>query len=205
MNFRTLDPDQMAELLEAGLVERRHLEFKPGFEWASEHDLFLRESVIRTILGMTNTPTGGVLLLGIDGRVSPPVLVGIKDNELSTFADFEAVKGTVDGFATMATDFELRIGIWQEKRLLVARIAEFARRPILCRKNGTTNRLREGDLYVRPQKGQPRTERMGELELEEIIGLSIGKESSIRRAQGWTAPAAQDAAGFYRKFLGDLE
>jgi hypothetical protein len=205
MIFRTLEADQMAGLLEAGLLERRHLEFKPGFKWDSDRDSYLRESVIRTILGMTNTPTGGVLVLGIDGRGEPPTLVGVAEDELSTFSDFESVKATVDGFATMATDFELRVGIWQEKSLLVARVAEFARRPILCRKNGTTNRLREGDLYVRPQKGQPRTDRMGELELEEIIGLSIGKESSIRRAQGWTAPDPDDAAKFYRKFLGDLE
>jgi hypothetical protein len=205
MPLTTLTAEQMAEWLGGGLAERRNLEFKPPFDWSAEKDVWVREKVIRAMLAMTNTPTGGVIIVGIDAQSGSPILKGLTANQLASFGNFEAIKSTVDGFASMATDFTISRGAWESKELLVVAVTEFSRRPVLCRKNGQSiDVLRERDLYVRPQKGEPRSDRMSELELEEIVGLAMSKEAAIRRAQGWTPPDLEAASRAYRAMLGDL-
>jgi hypothetical protein len=112
----------MAVFLNGGPAERRTLEFKPPFGWRAKDDLWVREKVTRAILGMTNTPTGGVIVVGVDAETGSPVLRGLTDEQISSFEEVEAIKSYVDGFATSATNFDITIGKWAGSSYMVIRV-----------------------------------------------------------------------------------
>ncbi len=147
----TFPTDYLPRLLEGG-AERRNLEFKPSFDWNDDRSLWLREKVIQAILGFSNTPLGGVLLLGIEGdSTGTPRPVGLTEAHRRSF-DTEAFKSRIDGFASSATVFQHGVGDFEKVSLLVIQVSEFERRPIICKKNGSHQDriLCEGEVYVMP-------------------------------------------------------
>ena len=51
-------------LVEAG-HEIRNIEFKQPFKWSDDKSIWLRERVIKGILGFSNTKDGGNIVIGV--------------------------------------------------------------------------------------------------------------------------------------------
>ena len=61
--MKEITKEQIAVLLEAG-YETRSIEYKAPFLWSDNNSRWLKEKVVRAVLGMTNTRTGGQIIIG---------------------------------------------------------------------------------------------------------------------------------------------
>lgn len=169
--------DRMAELLEGVSGERRSLEFKEGFSWMSRGSQMghIQATTIKTLLGLSNTPKGGVLIIGVtDNGVSQHDFVGVDDIMKASFQNTEAIASQLDSFATSSMDYELGIGSYDDKEYIVFTVSEFPVAPVQCAKEcviGNGKILQQHALYVRSSKALPSTIMATPIELREIITM----------------------------------
>ena len=202
--MKTLSPDFFATLLEGG-AERRNLEFKPPLIWTRAGDPWLREQVIRAILGMHNTRGGGSIVIGIKEEAPGRRMkvVGLERGHIDSFEDFDAIRGTLGGFAPGLPQIDMALGAYRGTQdLILLTVAEFERFPFVCLKDGDTKALRKDDLYVRSLK-EPQTIRATQAELQEMIELAADKERRHLESRGWTRAAS--FAETYRERIRGLE
>lgn len=187
--MKETDEARVAALLE-GSTERRNLEFKSPFSWSDLDRLWLRERTIRAILAMSNTPNGGNIVIGVDeNERKQPRLTGMSAAEIASFENGEAIKGTVDSFASLGTEFEVSIGLFQARTFVIITVSEFDRRPVICARDGELTGkagdekrvLRKGDIYTRSRRGEPRSDRITDNELDELLDLWASKRPPTAR------------------------
>ena len=176
-------------------TERRDLEFKSAFSWTDTNSIWLKEKVICAILAMTNKQDGGVIVIGVNNNNQP---VGMSDQQIESFSNYESIKGAVDGFSSTATDFRIQSVVVDGKQFIAMIVNEFEEYPILCTKNGVIHNLRDTEsktgpkyvlkenvLYVRSLKAYFSSQMASADELREIVDLTVDKQTRRLQARGW--------------------
>lgn len=203
-----IDQKKLDSLLEVA-YELRNREFKPPFSWADPPQgvLWLREKIARTILGMTNTPFGGDLIVGVEeGDKKGLSLTGVSDAQLESFQDFDGIKGFIDGFSSLATNFDIYWGEHKGQKYVVFTIQEFDEMPIVCRKNGQlAGVLTKDDIYARSKKAPYSTIKATDLEIREIVRMAADKEKSQLTGRGWKKADLLNPSQYYKKQVEDLK
>ena len=204
------DDAKLKMLLQGVDREKRTLEFKDAFSWLDNHSLWLKEKTIKAILGMTNTPTGGNIVIGIKEDDSKQLIIkGMSKEEIESFANFESIKGEVDAFSSCPIDFDIFQGEYNGKLFIVITVPEFEEMPAICKKNGSYSSgkgdhkiLYQHDIYVRAKKGHASTIKATEIELREIIRMAADKEKHLLKERGYERVEATD---IYAEQIADLE
>ena len=99
--------EEFRALIEAG-HEMRNLEFKQPFKWSDDNSIWLREKVIKAVLGFSNTKDGGNIVIGVtENDNSPPARVGLSTPELRSFS-YDDTKGQIDSFGSSEISFMVK-------------------------------------------------------------------------------------------------
>lgn len=203
-----IDPKKLVSLLEVA-YELRNREFKSPFSWAdpSQGALWLREKITRTVLGMTNTPFGGDVVIGVEEDEKKGLrLVGLTDDQLKSFQDYDGIKGFIDGFSSLATNFDIYWGDYKSQNYVVLTIQEFDEMPVVCRKNGQSSGvMTKDDIYSRSKKAPYSTIKATDLEIREIVRMAADKEKSQLSGRGWKKAELVRPAQFYKEQIKDLK
>jgi predicted HTH transcriptional regulator len=182
--MRQMSGDEFGHIVEMA-HESRNIEFKSSFSWIDENSRWLRERVIKTILGMANTPDGGYIILGIDEENGNPVFSGTVDDHITTFT-FDAITGTLSRFASTTINIEVYVSEYSEKKYIILRVDEFETFPIICKNSGQeTGVLEQGCIYCRAKNGPPCTIPVTEIEMQEIIELAVDKQQARLCQRGY--------------------
>lgn len=203
--MKQLDKEQIAQLLEAG-YELRNTEYKPPFGWNGDQADWIKEKVVRAILAMTNIRYGGRVVIGVEVKEDRSInLMGVTDNQLRSFEDFDNVKGVVDGFSFTNTDFDINWGEHENKKYIIFTVQEFSEIPAICRKNGGSHGILTAyDIYSRSKKAPYGSIKATEAELREIINMAVDKEKANLKSRGWVKKPAVSPDEFYKKQIKDL-
>lgn len=203
--MKKISEEQIGQLLEAG-YELRNTEYKPPFAWNDGGSIWAKEKVIRTILAMTNTRYGGQIVIGIEVNEDRSIaLKGVTDEQLKSFDDYDAIKGTVDGYSFTNTDFDINWGEHKGNKYVVLTIQEFAETPAICRKNGDSRGvLIVHDIYCRSKKAPYGSIKATDMELREIIHMAVDKEKTDLKSRGWVKKSVTSPEEFYMKQIKDL-
>lgn len=171
-------------LVEAG-HETRHIEFKQPFRWNDDNSVYLREKVIKAILGFSNTKDGGNIVIGITEDFDHhPQLVGLSGEEIQSFS-YESIKGQIDSFGTSIISFEIKEAEDKNKHFIVINVSDFEELPIICKKDSQTKDvMRRGDIYCRLLSGNISTDKATEKEMREIIEMATDKGDRKLNARG---------------------
>lgn len=203
--MRKLPEEQIAQILEAG-YELRNIEYKPPFDWNGAKSSWIKEKVIRAILAMTNTGYGGQLVIGIvveEDRLTR--LEGVTNEQLKSFEDFDAIKGTVDGYSFTNTDLDISWGDHEGKKYVVFTIQEFSEIPAICKKNGSSKGvLTAYDIYVRSKKAPYSSIKATDAEIREIIHMAVDKEKTNLKLRGWIKKLSVSPEEFYKNQINDI-
>jgi len=196
------------ELLGPG-VERRDLEFKAPFTWEKQGPQWLKERTIRAVLALHNTPSGGVILIGVIGHDDrPPDVPGVSARELKSFSNEEAVLAEICGYSTEQITLTIGTGVYRESEVTKSDVVVFEvvgldELPTICTKAGKEKgTLAPSAIYSRPKLGVPASAPVTPHELEEIVrhGVerrvrwinSLGPLTLDDAGQGREAAARQD-------------
>jgi len=186
---RQISEEQFQQLIEAG-YESRNLEFRDCFLWHDDNR-YMRERLVRSILGLANTQDGGHIILGIAENPDKSLRYeGCPEEVISSFV-FDSVKGVVDGFGDHGVDFDMAVGKHGTGQFLVIQVSEFEEFPVICKKDGQIGsdgkrQLVRGSVYVRTMQGQPATDVVMEKEMRNIIERAIDKGRRKLERRGWT-------------------
>jgi len=205
LNMKQLSEDQIAQLLESG-YELRNIEYKPPFNWTDKKATWVRERTIRALLAMTNTRSGGQVIIGVEVKNDKSVnLKGVSDAELKSFEDYDGIKGGVDGFSFTNTDFDISWGKHENKRYVVFTVHEFSEIPVICRKNGDSKGiLTTFDIYSRSKKAPYGSIKATDAELREMIHMAVDKEKAEHKTRGLIRKSTVSPEEFYKKQVKDL-
>jgi len=134
--------------------------------------------VIRAMLGMANHRDGGHVILGIDSESLEPI--GLDDDQEASWLDHDALASAVNEYASPSVSFEVQRLTFQENKIVIIRVEEFAEIPILCKKDFHTPGkkppvLRRGACYVRARHKPETSEIPSEQEMRELLELAIDK------------------------------
>ncbi len=198
--------EQMAALLEAG-YELRNREFKSPFLWSDINSRWLKEKVARAILGMTNTRSGGQIIIGIkEGKKNELIPRGLTDNQLNSFKDYDGIKGYIDGFSHTETNFDISWGELQNNKYVVFTVQEFYEIPAICKKDGQEkNILKKDVIYTRSKKAPYSTIPATDIELREMIHMAVDKEKYDLRTRGWIRKGDVSPEDFYKNKVKDID
>lgn len=201
--------EEISLLLEGADSERRGLEFKEAFSWSdNDANAWIREKSIRAILGLTNIPTGGRLVIGVKEENGKPRITGLTSDQLSSFEAFDSIKGVVDGFSSVGTSFEILCGEYKSQDNCIHTVAvfavnEFDEYPAVCKKNGqSSGTLVKDDIYTRAKIGAAATIKATDAELREMIRMAADKEKISLTKRGYTRDQANSV---YDEQIEDLE
>lgn len=173
-----------------GSEERRDLEFKPGFEWNEVSSRKIQEKLIKAMIAMSNIPSGGVIVLGLqtNTKTHKNSVIGITQQHLNSFKkNIEQLQQKVHSHCSQPIDFTLFEAytnkINSEKRMfIVIKVSEFKIYPTICvlrgkemEDNGKHSVLEEGLIYTRPRQAPWASKKTTAIELEEIIRLAADK------------------------------
>lgn len=179
--------------------ELRSVEFKP--KGKRERNSYLFAAVAKACLAMANLPGGGRVMIGVDqtGETFDPV--GVSEEELASWLQYDAVFEGINEYADPAIRFGIQSYVYDSKAFVVLEVEEFDDVPILCRKDyNDQNRrpplhvLRRGACYVRSGNKAASTEVPSQSEMRELLDLAVGK--GVRRyvrsalAAGFIIPGA---------------
>lgn len=201
-----LDDKQIASLLEAG-YELRNREFKSPFLWTDIKSRWLKEMVVKAVLGMTNIRFGGQIIIGVKEESNKSlVLEGMTDIQLSSFDDYDGIKGCIDGFSYTNTNFDISYGELQNKKFVVITVQEFDEIPAICKKDGQEKgTLKIHTIYSRSKKAPYSTIPVTDVELREIIQMAVDKEKGSLRARGWEHKGTISPEDYYKNKIKDLD
>ncbi len=192
--------------------ESNGVEFKGSGSWT---DRSFQAKVIRAILGMANRRDGGLVIIGVESANLEPV--GLDDETLATWLDYDDPSVAVNEHASPSVSFDLEPFDYQSKKLVIIRVHEFGEIPILCTKDfedhgKPSHTLRRGACYVRARHKPETSEIPSEEEMRELLELAIDKgvKRFVERAQragmftsiGPTPPPPNDAELFRTRIEG---
>lgn len=168
------DGPDIAALIAVGR-ESASLEYKRSAPWDD-----LRVNLIRTVIGMANTRSGGRIVIGMaerdDGNFSPD---GLDDEHIASFPAEEDLRATVNGFAQPFIEPLRDEREYEGKRFLVITVPEFEQEPVLCMKT-EGRRLREGALYVRSTRKPETVEVRNPTDMRALLALATEKALAAR-------------------------
>lgn len=201
-----LTDEQMVALLEAG-YELRNREFKSPFLWSDINSRWLKERVVRAVLGMTNTRFSGQIIIGIEeGKQKELILRGLTDNQLNSFKNYDSIKGYIDGFSHTETNFDISWGESQSKKYVVFTIQEFYEIPAICKKDSLEKDvLKKAVIYARSKKAPYSTIPVTDIELREIIHMAVDKVKNDLKLRGWTKKDEILPEDFYKSKVKDID
>lgn len=208
-----MSTEDFLRLVEAG-YETRNIEFKPSYIWSVPANIWMREKMIQTILGLVNTRDGGSVIIGIEedrNGINPRInMVGMTEEEINSF-NYDILKSIIDSFASSNTEFDISEAFHDGKKYLVIQVNEFEEFPVICKRNGqyineSRDRiLREGDVYCRSKKGRPSTIRVSYNEIKEIIESSIDKGNKKLKQRGYVLEGMPSPKDMLDEQVKDLE
>lgn len=197
MQIRKISEDKLLERIST-LSEKESVEFKSAFDWNDNRKM--REEVIKAIMALSNTPKGGVVVIGLreDKKTKKVELDGVSMKQISWFEkNFNRVEADLHKFCSEYPDFEF---VWGEtdkspvKKMtpfILIEVQEFQLRPLICVLTGDEKDekdkkiLSEGDLYVRSFSGEWCSKKCSPKEMEEIIKLSVDKSQRDLEVRGY--------------------
>lgn len=189
--------------------EQRRLEFKPAGSPANKS---LRASVVRAVLALGNTSSGGHVVIGVNETAGAFEPRGLTPEELASWRSdltHDAIRPYVDPQPEVLVQ-EIRLDGRAFVRLAVT---EFREVPFLCRKTETVGgrvALREGALYVRAIMKPESVEVSTYAQMRDLMDLATEKVlarylRTAHRAGGVVSATAPDDEEHFRKQRGDLE
>lgn len=203
--MKEISKEQLAMLLEAG-YETRSIEFKPPFLWSDINSRWLKEKVVRAVLGMTNIRLGGQIIIGVSENQNEIILEGLTDEQLDSFNDYDGIKGYIDGFSYTGTIFDISSGFFENKKFIIFSIQEFYEIPAICKKNGQERDILKKDIiYTRSIKAPYSTIPVTDMELREIIHMAVDKEKYDLEVRGWIRKMGIEPEKFYKDNIQDIE
>lgn len=185
--MRDISEEKIEQILE-GNAESLNLEFKGEFNF--EENTWARERLIRSVLALSNTRSGGVILIGVEE--SPEkifVRKGISDAYLSIFrSKAEDLKSKIESFSSGPVNYEIGVGLYREKKFVLITVEEFRLNPIICRKTGehSDRILEEGAIYIRTLKDKPSSIKLiNSVDIQDFLERSSDKQISNLHTRGW--------------------
>jgi len=186
----------LEELISGG-KESRNVEFKEGFNWNNPKDPKIREELIKAILAMSNTPTGGIIILGIktDTKKKTVSATGMPRKDVKSFIkNEEGIKRSVHNYGSQPARFTIsQYKSKKDKLFVVFQVSEFEKWPIVCIRNGKTREdsgkrlvLEINTIYVRSKTAPWSSKRAGSQEIEDIIEMAVKKYDFRQRQLGYT-------------------
>ncbi|MBU0974382.1 ATP-binding protein [Patescibacteria group bacterium] len=182
--------------------ESRNFEFKPGFQWTELKSRKLKEEVIKSIVAMSNTPSGGDIVLGIvwNQRIRRHEPRGVNSKHLTYFTEnYEQIEQQIHKICSQTPDFEIQWGEARiekgkpRKRFIRIRVTEFSIYPILTIDHGKEREdtgtkdfvIKEDTLYVRTKKATWSSRKATWKEFEEVIRLTADKYRKQLKVRGY--------------------
>lgn len=203
--MKEIPKEQITVLLEAG-YETRSIEYKSPFLWSDDNSRWLKEKVVRAVLGMTNTRLGGQIIIGVSEDQNRIILEGLSDEQLNSFNDYDGIKGYIDGFSYTGTIFDISYGSFESKKFIIFNIQEFHEIPAICRKNGSVNDILKKDIiYTRSMKARYSTIPSTDMELREMIHMAVDKEKYDLKDRGWIRKTEINPKEFFKDKVKDME
>lgn len=209
--MRMISNEDITELI-ALARETRSVEFKASFAWTNKDDLYTKEKVIQTVLGMANTKNGGRIIIGIKEDLNhTPILEGMDLSDLASFENEEVIREQISSYCASPVDLEVVCGQYREKTFVFFEISEFSQYPILCNKNGAYHGsesqryriLENGSLYTRRMGSKPETVKVGLHEHQEMIELAF-KKMSERMANNGYIPSKNSSEIIEGQYIKEL-
>jgi len=144
--------------------ERRHTEFKgPG----RRTDKAFLAKVVRAVLGLANTPDGGVVIIGVEDDGTKLTPTGLSKSEAATWG-YDDLHASLANYADPFVECEVAPLKLDDCTFVVIEVREFGEIPVLCKKDlGDT--LRRGALYVRRRGKIETVEVPSHVEMREVI------------------------------------
>ena len=180
--------ESLIEQILQGNSENLNLEFKATFDF--NENIWARERLVRSMLAMSNTRNGGYIVIGVaeNGDKSPD-FAGLEDNHLALFkSKIEDLKSKVESFSSSPVSYEIGIGEYKRKKLIVISVAEFFLSPLICRKNGEhkDKHLEEGSIYIRTLKDKPSSIKLtNPVDIQDFLERITDKQISNLHKRGW--------------------
>jgi len=165
-----------------GTQETREYEFKSGFVW--RHPTGASLELVKTMISMLNTPTGGVIILGIEQQRNNSKIEykGLLPEQIESFEkNEELIKRILNGYASISIspNFLLIEDSSEKKTFLTISVPNYKEYPCLIKKDGIFNdkkgsevfEFRMGDLFSRSKNPPFSTCKVTQDELNEMIEL----------------------------------
>lgn len=200
--MRQIDESEIKGYLLSG--ENRTVEYKPDFSWSDSTSLKAKEETIKTIIALSNTPKGGVVVLGVshiqdkDGKRHE--FAGVSKKNLNWFLkNDELVQQAVHAFCSVPADFEITFGSAVLKKgsepidFIIIIVKEFSVSPIITIKNSSSKDdtgtkgciIKENEIYARSFSAIWSSKKCGHRELEDIIKLAADKHRADLKSRGY--------------------
>jgi predicted HTH transcriptional regulator len=210
--MKTLEDIIVRNIFEASDNERRNLEFKPAFKWDDPSSNWVKEKVIRAVIGTSNSKGGGYVVIGVNElkKEHKFEFKGLEPEQITSFEDYEGIKGIIDGYVYGFVEFQLGLAEYGGNSYVVFAVSEFEETPCLCKKDGQEKKqgksyiLVKDDLYVR-SKTSFATIKATELELREILKMAADKEKTELDSRGFVKTVEPNVIQYYKDINKDLE
>jgi predicted HTH transcriptional regulator len=136
------------------------------------------------MMGMANLRDGGLILIGLTEQGMTWELTGVDDDHLNSF-DFDKIIDQLGKFSSPQVTVDIVVHQQDALRYLAFDVHQFSDSPVVCRRNTPdsvrgNDRLTQGEVYVRPTSGRPRTVKVTDAALMHDL-LELAAESRARR------------------------
>lgn len=186
--MKRITEEETKKILEAR-SEDLNLEFKDGFDYKKD---FPRERLIRAILAMSNTRSGGDIIIGIKEVNRRIKFSGLKEKHLSEMKEKEEdLKSKVESFSNQPIGYKILEGSMDNKSFIIIRVPEFDRYLSICRKSGTEHKngsriLERGSIYIRALKDKPSSVKIVDpADVQDLIDRTVDKNNKKLTERGY--------------------
>lgn len=198
MKMQLLTEEELWPLIQ-DLTENRSREFKSPFDWGDHKSRKIKEETIKAIMAMANTPSGGVVVLGIsEDNKKKKIVTGATSNQIEWIEkNYESVENDINKYCSEYPDIKFATGKTNklpDKKLtpfIVIFVSEFTHRPMICKRTGDEidsngkKILIEGDIYGRSYSGGWASKKCSSKELDEVIKLATDKSQRDLEIRGY--------------------
>ena len=173
--MKELTEDKILEIIQ-GNSENLNLEFKESFDFSHT---FPRERLIRAIFAMSNTRSGGYVVIGIkEGATHIAEFEGVSDAHMSIFrTKIEDLKAKVEAFSSSYVSYDIGTGVYKENPYIIISVNEFSSQPVICKRSSESDKqLEEGAIYVRTLKDKPSSVKLiNPSDVQDLIERAVDK------------------------------